>query len=376
MAFPDDVPVLSDGTVSLRAHHRGDLDSIVEQCTDPLSIEWTTVPVPYTLAHAAEWVDQRIPKAWSDGSDLCFAIETEGRFAGSTSLRPEGDGVAEIAYGLAAWARGRGVMTRAGKLLLDWGFEQRGCAVVIWRANVGNWASRRVAWSLGFSFDGTVRELLLQRERRYDGWVGSLRPDDPREPTSRWLTTPVLETERLRLRPWQEGDVDRIVEACSDPVVRHWQPNLPAPYTESSAQAFMLRTAEQAAAGSGIGCCIADTETDRVLGSASVFDIGRRDPSCAEIGYWSHPDARGAGVVTAAVGRLAEHCFGDPAAGGLGLRRLFLTTAAGNAASCRVAERVGFSRVGTERRAYRLADGHDDTAVYDLLGTDLSHPSR
>ncbi|MDQ3421842.1 MAG: GNAT family N-acetyltransferase, partial [Actinomycetota bacterium] len=72
----------------------------------------------------------------------------------------------------------------------------------------------------------------------------------------------------------------------------------------------------------------------------------------------------------------AEHCFGDPAAGGLGLRRLFLTTAAGNAASCRVAERLGFSRVGTERRAYRLADGYDDTAVYDLLGTDLSHPSR
>ncbi|MDQ3424234.1 MAG: GNAT family N-acetyltransferase, partial [Actinomycetota bacterium] len=91
MVFPHDVPVLSDGTVSLRAHHRGDLDGIVEQCTDPLSIEWTTVPVPYTLAHAAEWVDQRIPKAWSDGSDLCFAIETEGRFAGSTSLRPEGD---------------------------------------------------------------------------------------------------------------------------------------------------------------------------------------------------------------------------------------------------------------------------------------------
>src|ERR1700735_4343302 len=36
--FPDDVPVLTDGTVRLRAHCPQDAAAIVEQCTDPQSM--------------------------------------------------------------------------------------------------------------------------------------------------------------------------------------------------------------------------------------------------------------------------------------------------------------------------------------------------
>src|ERR1700735_3864092 len=54
---PDDVPVLTDGAVTLRAHAPADLDRIVEQSTDPVSLRFTTVPRPYTRQHAGQYLE-------------------------------------------------------------------------------------------------------------------------------------------------------------------------------------------------------------------------------------------------------------------------------------------------------------------------------
>jgi RimJ/RimL family protein N-acetyltransferase len=70
-------------------------------------------------------------------------------------------------------------MTRALRLALAWGFGLPGIDVMYWRAQVGNWASRRVAGRCGFRMEGTVRGLLEQRGERRDGWIGSLRRGEP-----------------------------------------------------------------------------------------------------------------------------------------------------------------------------------------------------
>src|SRR5277367_3661097 len=59
-------------------------------------------------------------------------------------------------------------MTRALRLVLAWGFGLSAIAVVYWQAQVGNWASRRVAGRCGFRIEGTVRGLLEQRGERRD----------------------------------------------------------------------------------------------------------------------------------------------------------------------------------------------------------------
>jgi RimJ/RimL family protein N-acetyltransferase len=81
--------------------------------------------------------------------------------------------------GLAPWARRKGVMTRALRLVLAWGFGLPGIDVVYWRAQVGNSASLRVAGRCGFRMEGTVRGLLEQRGERRDGRIGSLRRGEP-----------------------------------------------------------------------------------------------------------------------------------------------------------------------------------------------------
>lgn len=171
-------PELTDGSnLVLRLPIPADVDDIVAQCRDPDFQRWTRVPVPYHESDAQQFL-KRVAEGWQ-ANVAGFAIVYEGRFAGSVDLRFDGLGGAEVGFGLAPWARGKGVMTRALRLVLAWGFGLPGIEVVYWRAQVGNWPSRRVAGRCGFRMEGTVRGLLEQRGERRDGWIGSLRRGDP-----------------------------------------------------------------------------------------------------------------------------------------------------------------------------------------------------
>jgi RimJ/RimL family protein N-acetyltransferase len=171
-------PMLTDGPdLVLRLPLRSDLDDIVAQCRDPEFQRWTTVPVPYRDSDARDFL-KRVAERWR-ANVARFAIAHHDRFAGSVDLRFDGIGGAEVGFGLAPWARGMGVMTRALRLVLAWGFELPDLEVVYWRAQVGNWASRRVAGRCGFRMEGTVRGLLEQRGERRDAWIGSLRRGEP-----------------------------------------------------------------------------------------------------------------------------------------------------------------------------------------------------
>ena len=91
MRFPDDVPTLTDGVVTLRGHQPADLPRIVQQCNDPESIRWTTVPTPYDESDAVDWTTKALPEHWETESTFCFAIEHQVLFAGSVDLRMRGE---------------------------------------------------------------------------------------------------------------------------------------------------------------------------------------------------------------------------------------------------------------------------------------------
>jgi RimJ/RimL family protein N-acetyltransferase len=367
MRFPDDVPVLTDGVVTLRAHGCADVEAVVEQCTDPASVAWTTVPTPYTRADGVEWVEKSVPAGWAEGSSLTFAIEMEGRFAGSIDLRPHGPAEAEIGYGLHPAARGRGVMHRTLGLVLDWAFEQRGYTAVTWRAQVGNWASRRVAWATGFHFGPTVPRLLEQRGTRHDAWTGWIGADDTRRPKTRWLEVTELHTDRLRLRAWREDDATGLVEASNDPRLRRYIPHSPLPRTPEQVAAYLLRVRQAAAEGTRLAWCVADRHTDEALGNVALFDF--EGDGSAQLGYWARPSARGRGALSEAARLVADFALtGEPQ--GLGLRRLYLLSAVSNTASRRVAEQAGFTQVGIERQSAPAGQGYEDSALYDRLAGD------
>jgi RimJ/RimL family protein N-acetyltransferase len=365
------VPTLTDGVVTLRAHRHDDVEAVVEQCHDPLSQAWTTVPVPYTIDDARRFVHDVMPGGWASDQEWGFAVEValpggDRVFGGTVSLRNQSDRRAEIAYGAHPRVRGTGAMERGVRLLLDWGFsaEGPGLETVIWYAYPGNWASRRLAWKVGFDVGGTLRGWLDHRGELRDAWVGTLRAGDPRAPRHPWLDVPTIEGGRVRLRMHRPDDADRVHEGATDPVTAYWLGRIPDPYSREMAEDFLVHRSDGMAAGTDLHWMLADPESDLLLGTVSLMHIAE---GMAEVGYWSHPEARGRGVMTEAVRMACRHAFIDPEDGGLGLHRVYATAAADNAASRRVLEAAGFTQTGTERRSVIVRDGMHDGAAYELV---------
>lgn len=371
MRVPPWAPVLSDGTVTLRAHSPEDADAVRAQCSDHETGRWTTVPYPYTLRDAQEFLAGR-RRDWESGHLLAFAIEDGGRFAGTVDLRPDGAGGAHVGYGLGPWARGRGVMSRALRLVLPWGFDTLQLEAVHWQAVAGNWPSRRAAWAVGFRVEGTVRAYLPARGGdRVDAWIGSLCRGDRLTPAHPWLDPPVLHGPRAMLRPHRPDDVEAMAQACNDPLVLEWLPQLPSPYTTTDARAHLEQITEEQAAGNGLYWAVCAPGGGPLLGEIGLFGLVRGSSRSAELGYWAHPAGRGTGMTTDAVRLAARHALLPRDVGGLGLERVLIRAAEGNTASQTVARGAGFRPSGVDRRAELLRDGTvRDLLRFDRVSTD------
>ena len=71
-------------------------------------------------------------------------------------LEPD-QGVAEVGYWVAPEVRGRGVCTRAVRLISRWVLERPGMERLQLRADEENAASRKVAEKAGFTQEGILR---------------------------------------------------------------------------------------------------------------------------------------------------------------------------------------------------------------------------
>ena len=153
------VPRLADDEIALRPPTPGDVDAITEACQDPEIPRWTRVPSPYTRAHAVEFVE-RSARTWEQGSDAPFVIvdAATGALLGAIGVHRFGgeDDGPEVGYWLEREARGRGVATRALRLVVDWACRELGVRLLL-QADARNDASRRVAEKVHFRFVGEAK---------------------------------------------------------------------------------------------------------------------------------------------------------------------------------------------------------------------------
>jgi RimJ/RimL family protein N-acetyltransferase len=354
MEFPTTTPILTDGTVTLRAHDSEDLDDMVVQGQDPRMRRWTNVPSPYRRQDAEGFL-RICHQGWIDGNPLNWAIEVDSRFAGTIGFRMMNPFTAGVGYSLAPWARGHGFTSRALRLILPWGFDRLDLRVIRWGALVGNWASRKIAWRAGFRIEGRSPGLMLQRGEPVDLWTGSLTAGDPGKPETAWYVPPTIDDGHIRLRSHRPQDRLRMTEAARDPVTQTWLPKLPTDYTLRDAQHHLDEIAEKQARGQGMFWAVTEIGSDAMIAEISLY-IAQRAGS-GELGYWTHPTARGAGATGRAVRLAARYALRPDSSGGLGLRRLVIRAAERNTASIRVALRAGFRLVGTDRAAEVLRDG-------------------
>jgi RimJ/RimL family protein N-acetyltransferase len=164
----------------------------------------------------------------------------------------------------------------------------------------------------------------------------------------------------VMLRPWRRGDTAAIVECLDgDPEISRWLDQVPQPYSRADALAYIGGIGESAFA-------VTDAASGKVLGSIGVQFSEEGD--VGEIGYWLRAEARGGGVTTRALVLLSRWALGRD-----GVARVQLRADPENAASCRVAEKAGFTREGVLRSAHWNArlGRRQDWAMYSLLPGEL-----
>jgi RimJ/RimL family protein N-acetyltransferase len=179
--LPTPDPGLSDGVVLLRPWRAGDVDQLVDACKDPEIPRWTAAPDPYTRADAEAWVrGEVVDEPWGDRVSFCVADAAEPeRLLGSMSLmRIAAGAMGEIGYWTAAWARGRGVTTRAVRVLASWGMERFALRRVELVIAVDNDASNRVAERAGFTREGRLRDYRQAKGVWRDHYMWSLLRDE------------------------------------------------------------------------------------------------------------------------------------------------------------------------------------------------------
>ncbi|HKR28790.1 MAG TPA: GNAT family protein [Acidobacteriaceae bacterium] len=164
-----------------------------------------------------------------------------------------------------------------------------------------------------------------------------------------------IRTPRLLLRPKQPGDgaltADAVAETWDDlhqwmrwAEPREWfTPESLEVRNRQVMASFLLREVIEL-----IGI---DVATGRPVLWCGLHDIDWQARHC-DTGYWVRKSAQRQRLATEAANAMVRYAFGA-----LGMRRVGLTHSAGNEASRRIAEHLGFSLEGIQRAANPLPEG-------------------
>lgn len=183
MPFPDPAP--ADEVVALRPWRRCDVPQRFAGFSDPecLRFSWPLVE-PFTEAHVwARFDAQEQARLHGEELDLAVVdpIEPEHVWGGVSVYDVDGaQARAAVGYWLASHARGRGVATRALRLLARWAFEDLAVARLELTCAPDNVASQRVAERCGFVREGVLRSHLRFQGTRRDTVLFSLLPGELR----------------------------------------------------------------------------------------------------------------------------------------------------------------------------------------------------
>jgi RimJ/RimL family protein N-acetyltransferase len=171
---------ITDGVVVLRELREDDRAVVLSMMRDAVVARWLNMPVA----------------PGNRDFDALLRVAHDGRASGDRidyTVTEKGDDVSigaviasrrhrdnyEIAYLAREEGRGRGLMTRAVRLLCDWLLEE-GVGRIELRTHPDNEASQKLAQRAGFQREGLERGSIWLHGERVDAIVWSLLPTDPR----------------------------------------------------------------------------------------------------------------------------------------------------------------------------------------------------
>tara|TARA_Y100000310_G_C20675373_1_gene812737 strand:+ start:526 stop:1035 length:510 start_codon:yes stop_codon:yes gene_type:complete len=156
----------------LRRPKKSDLDCYYENRNNiELDRGLFSFTYPYNKKKAVEDLDKLIRNNEKANFDVFF-IDINGECAGEvgiTEIFPKSKG--KIHYWLGKKYRGKGIMTRAVKLIVKYGFKKYKLRRIWGKARKHNKASQKVMEKAGFKLEGVLRKNVLKRGKYYDDFM-------------------------------------------------------------------------------------------------------------------------------------------------------------------------------------------------------------
>lgn len=156
------------------------------------------------------------------------------------------------------------------------------------------------------------------------------------------LTPRVLETPRLRLRPFAFADAAEVKRLAGDAAIADTTLQVPHPYPEGLAEAWILDQGDALARGETATFALTRRDDGALVGAMGLALA--LDHQRAELGYWVGVPFWNRGYATEAAEAVLGHGFGA-----YGLHRVAATHLTRNGASCRVMEKLGMRVEGISR---------------------------
>lgn len=181
---------------------------------------------------------------------------------------------------------------------------------------------------------------------------------------------PTLHTSRLTLRPFTMADAADIQRLAGVREVADTTANIPHPYPDGAAQAWIRGLDHSRSQGiekaSEIVFAITASDSGALLGAVGLVHTSAH--ARAELGYWIAFDSWGRGYATEAARAVLEFAYGT-----LGLERIEATYMTRNPASARVMQKLGMRFEGLHPKLYRRNGVFEDSGRYSILREEWGH---
>ena len=175
---------------------------------------------------------------------------------------------------------------------------------------------------------------------------------------------PVLETERLILRPLRVDDTNDMFEYASDPEVTRyllWDAHTTPMHTRN----YLEYLGGRYRLGMHHEWAVVLKETHRMIGTCGFVTVDLQHRR-AEIGYVINPRYRGRGIAVEAVNEVLKFGFGP-----LSLHRIEARYMVGNEASRRVMEKSGMRFEGVQRESMLVKGVFRDIGTCAILSPEM-----
>ena len=304
----------------LRPPQNSDADQIAPRITHDVAHWLARMPYPYSRADAMDWLSA----FEKDPDKAVWAITLDGRYIGSIGLERE------FGYWLAQDRWGQGLMSEAGRAVLDAYFSDPAAGPLASGYFIGNERSANVLRKLGFGPKAApILRYNLAQDKDLPLQQMYLTPEQ-----WHFLNPVEIETERLRIRPNEAHHITAIHAITAQQKVAQNLGSFPHPLDVAFIEERLERGRWR---GGWNGWFHIADPAGAVLGMIGFYSPTQGQEDDIGIGYALDPKAWGQGIMSEALRAFCDFIFNRYRAG-----KIQASCFDDNPASQRVLEKAGF----------------------------------